>query len=116
MNVADSERMESILLEQGMLPAGSFSEADLILINGCSVREKAVHKAVSALGRFRDSKAMIGLGGCVGQLEKDQLFRRAPYLDFVFGPDAIDLLPELIYRVQQGEKKVLATEFDRSKI
>jgi tRNA-2-methylthio-N6-dimethylallyladenosine synthase len=124
MNVADTERMAALLSESGMVPADQLNQADLILINGCSVREKAVHKAVSALGRVRklmngsksgfgEKKPMIGVGGCVGQLEKDELFKQAPYLDFVFGPDAIDQLPEIIFEVENGGKHVMYTDFDK---
>src|SRR3989338_4538187 len=88
MNVADTERIGALLAETGLSEARDPGEADLILINGCSIREKAVHKAVSALGRYRKlkgltNKPIIGVGGCVGQLEKDELFEKAPYLDFV---------------------------------
>lgn len=118
MNVADTERMSALLAEKGMTPAENPAEADLVLINGCTVREKAVHKAVSYLGglqSFRTSKGekqIIAVGGCVGQLEKNKLFRRAPYLDFVFGTDAIDQLPELVYRAEQGDRHFVSAEFD----
>ncbi len=59
---------------------------------------------------------IIGMGGCVGQLERSQLFRRAPYLDLVFGTDAIDQLPELIQRVRNGETRVVSADFDRSSV
>ncbi len=132
MNVADSERMASLLAEKGMAPSEAAEDADLIIINGCSVRDKAVHKALSALGRMRELKSrpgasegqgaakgfrkgpIVGMGGCVGQLGKDKLFSRAPYLDFVFGTDAIDNLPEMVHRVQNGERHVIYTDFDRS--
>jgi tRNA-2-methylthio-N6-dimethylallyladenosine synthase len=121
MNVADSERMASLLSEKGMTPAANIADAGLILINGCTVREKAVHKAVSILGRYNHDlketdgmKPIIGIGGCVGQLEKSELFKRAPYLDFVFGTDTIDHLPEIVHRVEHGEKHVVYAEFDRT--
>ncbi len=120
MNVADSERMASLLAAKGMKPAQGIADAGLILINGCTVREKAVHKAVSTLGRYRKDiesqgrdKPMIGIGGCVGQLEKKELFKKAPYVDFVFGTDTIDHLPEIVSRVENGEKHVVFAEFDR---
>ncbi len=129
MNVADSERMASLLSEKGMTPAASADDAGLILINGCTVREKAVHKAISTLGRYHhhmkdrgvglgsereNEKPLIGIGGCVGQLEKEALFKQAPYLDFVFGTDTIDSLPEIVHRVENGEKHVVFAEFDRT--
>lgn len=119
MNVADSERMASLLAQQGMDSTEDVHEADIIIINGCSVREKAVHKAVSMLGGFRALKKtgkgpLIGVGGCVGQLDKQNLFKRAPYLDFVFGTDTIDNLPEIVHRVKSGERHVIYTDFDKS--
>jgi tRNA-2-methylthio-N6-dimethylallyladenosine synthase len=121
MNVADTERMSALLRETGMEPSESAESADVLLINGCSVREKAVHKAVSALGRLQDLKTMdpyagpiIGLGGCVGQLDQGALFKRAPYLDFVFGTDVIDELPEILDRVRRGQRHGVFTEFDRA--
>ena len=105
MNVADSERMAALLAGLGMDPADEIEQAQVIIINGCSVREKAVHKAVSQLGELQLLKRdpgiggapIIGMGGCVGQLDQKELFKRAPYLDFVFGTDTIDNLPEIHY-------------------
>ncbi len=122
MNVADSERMSALLGEQGMTPADRASDAQVIIINGCTVREKAVHKAISTLGELQFLKKegrstqgpIIGIGGCVGQLDKESLFKKAPYLDFVFGTDTIDNLPEIIHRVKNGEKHVVYADFDSS--
>ncbi len=120
MNVADSERMSALLAGQGLTPAESPDDAQVIIINGCTVREKAVHKAVSALGELQslkkntDKAPIIGIGGCVGQLDRESLFKQAPYLDFVFGTDTIDNLPELIHRVKNGERHVVYADFDRS--
>lgn len=119
MNVADSERMTALLTEQGLEEAPSAEAAQVIIINGCTVREKAVHKAVSALGELQDLKKdgqgpLIGIGGCVGQLDQGKLFKRAPYLDFVFGTDTIDNLPEIIHRVKNGERHVVYADFDKS--
>jgi tRNA-2-methylthio-N6-dimethylallyladenosine synthase len=132
MNVADTERMIALMGEKGMVPTADAKEADLIIINGCSVREKAVHKAVSFLGEqqiLKDAgqngknkrgqpisgkQPIIALGGCVGQLDKGEIFSRAPYLDFVFGPDAIDHLPELVHKAENGEKHFVQTTFDKT--
>jgi len=120
MNVADSERMSALLSEQGLDPTDDPKQAEVILINGCTVREKAVHKAVSTLGLYQDyeingRKPLIGIGGCVGQLDKGAIFKRAPYLDFVFGTDTIDQLPEIVYRVRSGERHLVFTEFDKTR-
>ncbi len=121
MNVADSERMASLMADKGLKPAKSAEDAGVILINGCTVREKAVHKALSVLGQYRHrvehaggAKPIVGIGGCVGQLEKDELFRSSPFIDFVFGTDAIDSLPEILHRVEHGERHVVYTDFDKS--
>jgi len=121
MNVADTERMIALMGERGMTPTDDPKDADVIIINGCSVREKAVHKAVSFLGEqqvLKKSKGgngpVIALGGCVGQLDKGEVFRRAPYLDFVFGPDAIDQLPELVHKAESGSRHFVQVEFDKT--
>jgi tRNA-2-methylthio-N6-dimethylallyladenosine synthase len=119
MNVADTERMSALMAEQGLDSTDDPKDAAVIIINGCTVREKAVHKALSMLGSFRPLKAqgkgpIIGVGGCVGQLDKATLFKRAPYLDFVFGTDTIDNLPEIVHRVREGERHVVYAEFDKS--
>lgn len=131
MNVADTERMNALLSDTGMSETLDPTDASLIIINGCSVREKAVHKAVSFLGELKILKRedgdlrndneipwiksggpMIALGGCVGQLDKGEIFKRAPYIDFVFGPDAIDQLPEIVHRTEAGDKHRAYVEFD----
>jgi tRNA-2-methylthio-N6-dimethylallyladenosine synthase len=121
MNVADTERMIALMGERGMQATGNPKDADLIIINGCSVRDKAVHKAVSFLGEQQVLKKqkgekgpIIALGGCVGQLDKGEVFKRAPYLDFVFGPDAIDQLPELVHRAENGGRHFVQVEFDKT--
>lgn len=121
MNQADTDRMGALLSDAGIAKASTAEDAELVLINGCSIRDKAVHKAVSALGRLQPSQRseqsktkLIGLGGCVGQMDKGKIFSRAPYLDFVFGPDAIEHLPEIVHRVSHGERRGVFTEFDRS--
>ncbi len=120
MNVADSERMAVLLTDQGLTETSHPEDAQVIILNGCTVREKAVHKAVSTLGSYfhdhleRGLKPIIGIGGCVGQLEKESLFKRAPYLDFVFGTDAIDQLPEMLHRVRNGERHVVFADFDQT--
>ncbi len=128
MNVADTERMLALLTEKEQgIPTEDPKDADLIIINGCSVRDKAVHKAVSFLGEQQLLKRnspiepttgrkgpIIALGGCVGQLDKGEVFKRAPYLDFVFGPDAIDQLPELVDRAERGQRHFVQVEFDKT--
>src|SRR3954471_14233021 len=102
MNESDSQRMGEALARAGWQPAAGAEAADLVLVNTCAIREKAEDKLYSALGRYRLLKAQrgtrIGVAGCVAQQEKDKLQRRAPYVDFVLGPDHLDKVPVLAER------------------
>jgi len=106
MNQADSARMvEALARDAAFGPAATPDEADLILLNTCSVRDKAEQKLLSALGRYREVKArrgaLIAVSGCVAQQEKEKLLKRVPYVDFVFGPDHVGRLPELVARAER---------------
>jgi tRNA-2-methylthio-N6-dimethylallyladenosine synthase len=104
MNDLDSARMVELLGRHAFSPTQHAEDADLILLNTCSVREKAEQKLLSALGRYREHKArrgaILAVGGCVAQQEKDRLLKRVPYVDFVFGPDNISKLPDMIERAR----------------
>jgi tRNA-2-methylthio-N6-dimethylallyladenosine synthase len=93
MNEHDSARMGEELARAGWSPVDAVDAADLVLVNTCAIREKAEDKLFSALGRYRLLKAQrgtrIGVSGCVAQQEKDKLLARAPYVDFVLGPDQL---------------------------
>jgi tRNA-2-methylthio-N6-dimethylallyladenosine synthase len=107
MNDYDVERMREVLAARGYDAAASADEADLIVINTCSVREKAEAKVASAAGRFRELKqqrpgVMVAIGGCVAQQEGERLLKRIPVADFTFGPDQIPSLPELLDRRANG--------------
>ena len=119
MNVNDTERMYSLLEMINYAPAVSPDEAQIIIINSCSVREKPVHKVRSEVGRYYTLKQKkphlkIGVAGCVAQQEKKRLLKEIPLLDFVFGPDAIDELPHIISRLEKGEENVVETRFTHS--
>ncbi len=112
MNKVDSTRMVERLGAAGYTPAEGPEDADLILLNTCAIREKAEEKLYSALGRYRAAKrrgALIGVAGCVAQQEKDALFARAPFIDFVLGPDQIGQVDTVVARVRAGERQVLET-------
>ena len=100
MNEYDSDKMADVLnAAQGYEPTQNVDEADLILFNTCSVREKAQEKVFSDLGRVKHLKAkgvMIGVGGCVASQEGAAIIERAPYVDVVFGPQTLHRLPELL--------------------
>ena len=108
MNDADSERMAELLARHAWARTPHAEDADLILVNTCAIREKAEQKLLSALGRYREHKArrgtVIAVGGCVAQQEKERLLSRVPYLDFVFGPDNIARLPEMLERASRRER------------
>ena len=111
MNELDSQRLAGQLQRQGYLPAASPEQADLILLNSCSVREKAEHKVFSRIGRFRKLKSdnpnlTIGLCGCVAQQVGDEALRRSRDLDFVLGPARVGELTEVLARRQRGERVV----------
>ena len=102
MNEYDSDKMVDVLNHHdGMIKTDHPEDADVILLNTCSVREKAQEKVFSDLGRLRELKAqkpnlLIGVGGCVASQEGKHIVNRAPYVDFVFGPQTLHRLPELI--------------------
>lgn len=113
MNEADSARMVESLAAEGWSRTDTADDADLILLNTCAIREKSEQKLLSALGRYRPIKAArgarIAVGGCVAQQEKERLLRKVPYLDFVFGPDQVGGLPEILRRVEAENVRLAET-------
>jgi tRNA-2-methylthio-N6-dimethylallyladenosine synthase len=111
MNEYDSGKMGDVLqAAQGYEPTDDPEQADLILFNTCSVREKAQEKVFSDLGRvkhLKDKGVLIGVGGCVASQEGQAIVARAPYVDLVFGPQTLHRLPQLIeQRRRQGQPQV----------
>ncbi len=113
MNEYDSARMADVLAESdGMELTTIVEEADVILVNTCSIREKAQEKVFSQIGRWKSlkkngEKVLIGVGGCVASQEGAAIVKRAPYVDLVFGPQTLHRLPELIReRRQSGQPQV----------
>ena len=100
MNEYDSDKMADVLgAAQGYESTDDPEQADLILFNTCSVREKAQEKVFSDLGRYKHLKergVLIGVGGCVASQEGEEIIKRAPYVDVVFGPQTLHRLPELL--------------------
>ena len=112
MNVYDGERMSEMLVDQGMTAAENSEAADLVVLNTCHIREKAVDKVYSDIGRLRrkdGSSPMIAVAGCVAQAEGKEISRRAPSVDIVVGPQAYHRLPELMETAKSG-KKALDTD------
>jgi tRNA-2-methylthio-N6-dimethylallyladenosine synthase len=115
MNDYDVERMQEVLGRSGFAPVASADDADLIVINTCSVREKAEAKVASAAGRFKELKdrrpgVVLAIGGCVAQQEGERLLKRIPVADFTFGPDQIASLGALVERHASGRRRFAATD------
>ncbi|MEM7082891.1 MAG: tRNA (N6-isopentenyl adenosine(37)-C2)-methylthiotransferase MiaB [Pseudomonadota bacterium] len=113
MNEYDSEKMADVLeASHGLAITNTPEEADVLLLNTCSIREKAQEKVFSQLGRWKQWKQsrpelVIGVGGCVASQEGDALIKRAPYVDLVFGPQTVHRLPEMLNSVRsQGQSAV----------
>ncbi len=120
MNEYDSDKMSDVLrAAEGYEPTTDVDEADLILFNTCSVREKAQEKVFSDLGRVKHLKArgvQIGVGGCVASQEGAAIIERAPYVDVVFGPQTLHRLPQLLaerQRTQQPQVDVSFPEIEK---
>lgn len=116
MNENDSERIMGILNHLNYMATDNPSFADMIILNTCSIREKAEQKIYSALGRLKRFKEVnpeliIGVGGCVAQQNKARLLRKVPHLDIVFGTHNIYRLPDLIKQVEDNRERVAATDF-----
>lgn len=113
MNGYDSSKIVDLLVHQGDFVATQKPElADIILLNTCSIREKAQEKVFSDLGRFHQikltrPKLIIGVGGCLASQEGETIFKRAPYVNIVFNPQTIHRIPDFINRVQAGEKHII---------
>jgi len=111
MNINDSQKMSGILKTLGYEPAENWEEADVILVNTCSVREKPDQKVLSALGEFKKIKsknpdAIIGVCGCLAQRAGYEILQKAPFIDMVFGTTNIHHLPQLLEEAKQGNKAV----------
>jgi tRNA-2-methylthio-N6-dimethylallyladenosine synthase len=119
MNVYDSNRMADVLAPHGFIETAAPDAADLVILNTCHIREKAAEKVYSELGRIRklkeaaargDRSMTVAVAGCVAQAEGEEILRRAPVVDLVFGPQSYHRLPALLDRVAR-EGRVVDTEF-----
>ena len=117
MNEYDSEKMADLLdSTHGYSLAEEAEQADVILLNTCSIREKAQEKVFHQLGRWKNLKKsnpelIIGVGGCVASQEGDHIRQRAPFVDLVFGPQTLHRLPEMINQIRAGETSVVDVSF-----
>ncbi|WP_139249386.1 tRNA (N6-isopentenyl adenosine(37)-C2)-methylthiotransferase MiaB [Malonomonas rubra] len=116
MNVVDSERIVALLEQIGYSQVDAADKADLLLLNTCSIRDKAERKVYGHLGRFKPLKdqrpeLIIGVGGCVAQQEGERMLDTVPYLDLVFGTHNVHRLPELVTQAEKHRSRGCATEF-----
>ena len=115
MNVYDSEQIAMRMAALGYQQTSSLEMADLVIVNTCTIRAKAEQKAFSFLGRLARLKKkkpglITGVGGCVAQQEGEKIFKRIPYLDLVFGTQAIDRLPYLIQKIEKKRCRIVDIE------
>jgi tRNA-2-methylthio-N6-dimethylallyladenosine synthase len=108
MNAHDSEKLAGLLEREGYVGAAAAEEADIILLNTCSIRERAEEKVFSELGRLqalkrRRPEMVVAVCGCVAQQAGERIFERAPHVDLVIGPRATGSLPALLQRIQRGD-------------
>jgi tRNA-2-methylthio-N6-dimethylallyladenosine synthase len=120
MNVNDSEMMLGLLQQEGFESVSNQQDADLLIVNTCQIRASAEDKAFSHLGVWGKMKARkpglkIAMAGCVSQQGKDTIFKRAPYIDIVFGTQNIHELPQLVRRAFEGEEHVLAVDKQKAR-
>ncbi len=118
MNVYDSERMRDVLRPLGYAATETPSDADLVVLNTCHIREKATEKVYSELGQLKKmkqasgGKMTIAVAGCVAQAEGAEIMRRQPAVDLVLGPQAYHKLPEMVARASRAAGDRLETEFE----
>lgn len=120
MNVYDSQRMADVLAPLGFEQTTKIDDADMVILNTCHIREKADEKLYSDLGRIKrhkreradkGQKTIIGVAGCVAQAEGEEIVRRAPIVDLVFGPQTFHRLPDFVARLEKSSAKVIDIDF-----
>tara|TARA_Y100001936_G_scaffold78592_1_gene77008 strand:+ start:351 stop:1715 length:1365 start_codon:yes stop_codon:yes gene_type:complete len=120
MNVYDSERMYELMAPHGYKQSDDYSEADVIILNTCHIREKAAEKIYSELGRIAPIKKMLAkkgkntnivVAGCVAQAEGSEIINRQPIVDIVVGPQTYHKLPEFLSRIQKKSSRIVDTNF-----
>jgi tRNA-2-methylthio-N6-dimethylallyladenosine synthase len=116
MNVHDSEKVAGVLMARGYCPVDTHQDADIILYNTCSIREKAAQKVFSRLGAFRKAGGsehkIIGVLGCVAQQEGERFFERAPQVSLVCGSASYPQLPDLLEQIESGKRRVTGLDLD----
>lgn len=121
MNHHDSEKVAGTLVQMGYAPTDDSSEADLLLLNTCNIREKANQKVLSRLGSIQKSygaksDAKVGLLGCMAQMEGEKIFAKAPNVDLVVGSSSYSFIPRLINQVEEGMRHVIDVTQDTDRL
>jgi tRNA-2-methylthio-N6-dimethylallyladenosine synthase len=120
MNEYDSDRMKSILQRLGYVEKSDYIDCDLVLVNTCHIREKAAEKVYSELGRINMQKKkmaengrnmIIIMAGCISQAEGDEVFKRAPHVNIVVGPESYHNLTDMILKAERGESNLINLDF-----
>ncbi len=116
MNEYDSARMADVLTSHGFVTTEDPAEADVLLVNTCSVREKPQEKLFSQLGMWREYKearpgVVLGVGGCVASQEGSAIWKRAPYVDIIFGPQTVHRLPQMLDAVESQRRRAIDISF-----
>ncbi len=119
MNVYDSARMADVMAPLGYGLVDEAADADLVILNTCHIREKADEKVYSDLGRIHKAqkknntvkKQLVAVGGCVGQAEGEEIIKRAPYVNMVFGPQSYHHLPEMVTKAIRGAGGIVNLDF-----
>ncbi|MFZ2398544.1 MAG: tRNA (N6-isopentenyl adenosine(37)-C2)-methylthiotransferase MiaB, partial [Smithella sp.] len=119
MNIHDSEQMAALLAGGGYKLTDNIRLADLILLNTCSIREKAAHKVYSTLGRLvklkeKNPELIIGVGGCLAQHLGTKFHKKFGHLDFIFGTHNIHRLPQLVESIKENREKITEIDFYKS--
>ncbi|MBQ4199571.1 MAG: tRNA (N6-isopentenyl adenosine(37)-C2)-methylthiotransferase MiaB [Kiritimatiellae bacterium] len=112
MNVRDSEAVEALMLAAGHVKAATEAEADVVIVNSCTVRQKAEEKAVGKAGNLIAAKKITGLMGCAVKRMGEDVFKRLPKLDFAVGPRRFGAIPRLVERCLTGERRLLEVAGD----
>jgi tRNA-2-methylthio-N6-dimethylallyladenosine synthase len=112
MNVYDANQIAGVLAPLGYTGTDDIGAADMVIVNTCTIREKAEQKAFSFLGRLAKIKAakpslIVAVGGCVAQQEGDAILKRMPHVDLVFGTHAIFRLPEMVRRIESSRCRIV---------